>query len=629
MGLERLIKSVTSSCEKQPHAERLCAAGLLAQVLQHHAGAGGQDPRRRAARKDLLAAGVPLAARTRPSSKPERSRGVFTYIEQHIAKGLSRSGRREESRRLALAFYAMPKDEQARWAGDEMLQARKRSGCQDEVGLLDPDADYQSRIGGNLCGVSTRAQPMPVERFQETVARVTGVDVATCGMRQYVPKLRENFRGNTIFFGSDILTRETQVTVHVPCGMAHPGLCADKMGEVAFNEAFLLHRKLAAYFKTQKKGAYFRITAMPANLEVYVVLGDIHGGNTPSVSVVMCALVGDKLEFDVDAAGLVQPVQTSQLASMLLKRGGAVSVQACRCAVLHTTRGVDFVNTEGPTEIKDFKASHSKPTIDEKDPVGVSIANSFNKLFRPEVPRQAVRRSVACSSEKRPKAPRKVVVHSESGESSSSSAGTDASFSSGDAAADADAGGVVDAAVLSADDGDGHDVDEAEYVSLGSLNSSEKEAMAALDVDGDSEDLGADRGGADPKRRKRLTAWEVVDTRTGEVMGRIVWNENVGSLDAHCQCDKHVDRLDCAVNRTAKKRPLAFLIAWLECCHQFGDRASHFAARLGRGEDAQYLTHRRRSEIRALVEADPYWEEARQKERDPRPEEGLEPVALP
>ena len=50
----------------------------------------------------------------------------------------------------------------------------------------------------------------------------------------------------------------------------------------------------------------------------------------------------------------------------------------------------------------------------------------------------------------------------------------------------------------------------------------------------------------------------------GVQIGYILFNENAGSLDAHCWRHKG-GPLACNVNRSLKKRPLGFLVAWLRC----------------------------------------------------------------
>lgn len=122
----------------------------------------------------------------------------------------------------------------------------------------------------------------------------------------------------------------------------------------------------------------------------------------------------------------------------------------------------------------------------------------------------------------------------------------------------------------------------------------------------------------------------------GVEIGKVVFNEPAGSLDAHCHLHRD-SHLHCAVNRTVRMsnpkvprgRPLAFLLAWLRAGADYTTRDAHFAARLGRDEAEALCTHERRVAIRSEIEADPYWAEARSKERRPGPDEPLEPLRLP
>lgn len=84
----------------------------------------------------------------------------------------------------------------------------------------------------------------------------------------------------------------------------------------------------------------------------------------------------------------------------------------------------------------------------------------------------------------------------------------------------------------------------------------------------------------------------------GVEIGKVVFNEPAGSLDAHCHLHRD-SHLHCAVNRTVRMsnpkvprgRPLAFLLAWLRAGADYTTRDAHFAARLGRDEAEALCTH--------------------------------------
>ena len=123
----------------------------------------------------------------------------------------------------------------------------------------------------------------------------------------------------------------------------------------------------------------------------------------------------------------------------------------------------------------------------------------------------------------------------------------------------------------------------------------------------------------------------------GDEIGELVWNQNSCSLDAHC-----LRHQDCAVNRSVKElarkpqqgRPVGMLMAWLlaglDEAHP--SRATHFVARLGKGEDAAFMTFAKRSDARRLVESGADWhrflESSGCKERPMRGSEDIEPEGL-
>ena len=90
MHLERLLSQVRQamgSSDRAPQAERVCAAGFLAQVLRDHLAKDGRDPRYDD-RAHLLRDGVPLAAARRDASKSKPASGFIMYKseQQHIRK---------------------------------------------------------------------------------------------------------------------------------------------------------------------------------------------------------------------------------------------------------------------------------------------------------------------------------------------------------------------------------------------------------------------------------------------------------------------------------------------------------------------------------------------------------------
>ena len=131
----------------------------------------------------------------------------------------------------------------------------------------------------------------------------------------------------------------------------------------------------------------------------------------------------------------------------------------------------------------------------------------------------------------------------------------------------------------------------------------------------------------------------------GDVIGHILVNENAKSLDAHCY--RH--GADCAIGRTflpyeykpgekltpfrsARGRPLGFLVAWLRwgcrptvLAGELG-RQTHVEAKAGKGDAKELASGLSdiRKRAREWAESDPGMEPARNKERRPRATEPLE-----
>ena len=102
MHVERLLSQCkSSSSDKVPSVERLLCSSYLSQWLSLHKKAGGLGPGESQHRKELIAAGVPLASKKgNQSQSTKASSGLFTYVHQHAAKSrLTGAARAAEKRR--------------------------------------------------------------------------------------------------------------------------------------------------------------------------------------------------------------------------------------------------------------------------------------------------------------------------------------------------------------------------------------------------------------------------------------------------------------------------------------------------------------------------------------------------
>jgi len=151
---------------------------------------------------------------------------------------------------------------------------------------------------------------------------------------------------------------------------------------------------------------------------------------------------------------------------------------------------------------------------------------------------------------------------------------------------------------------------------------------------------GAGRGGGG-RRYDRFPVWDGIQ----EECGYFLVNENSKSFDMHCT--RHAE-WDCAVGRTwepyvgagamtelrtAKGRPLSFLLGWARMSTRFpataeGREAHMLASKFGKDAACADLFNGR-SQIRKCcrdnIEAWPHLAPLRRLERQPRPDEPLEP----
>lgn len=330
MHTERQLSAIKRSCGPIPTIERLCAAGMMCQWLSTHVTAGGVDPRGKATTEELQAAGVPLAAASKPSrrSVPSRARGGLTYIRQHIPVGITKQARREHLSRLATEFYSLPADVRSRYAADEAAAAVARGRGS---GSAEPVDRYSIELGDKLWNLSSLKEPLRLDAFAAGVSRITAVaEDAAGGMRNYAPRLREEFGKRTFIRNSGQLTGDTVVTAHVPCQIAHPGICRSRMEFDLYEECIFVQRKLEQVLGTFSVGTFVNLRA--AHLEELVVVGYIRGGATPVVVVLEAARDAQEFSY-VFQRGRLKPLLCSQLAAKLVGTGDLESLIAQPCVV--------------------------------------------------------------------------------------------------------------------------------------------------------------------------------------------------------------------------------------------------------------------------------------------------------
>jgi hypothetical protein len=196
MDCERLIALIKASVEhKRPPAERVCAAGLLAQWNAEHKAAGGRDSKFDLA-SDMVAEGAPL---NRGSSKrnkvgtPNEARGHIEYMNSRYAEMKAAHGgpyppeqAMEIRRNLCNKFWTLPFAEQTKYD----FLAKNKLGT--DISLPEEPNDvpeYDRNRAGVLWGNSSLAHPINPDKAADLILKE--FDVAEVGgFNQYQEALR-------------------------------------------------------------------------------------------------------------------------------------------------------------------------------------------------------------------------------------------------------------------------------------------------------------------------------------------------------------------------------------------------------------------------------------------------------
>lgn len=191
MSMERLLNTIfKSSPLKNSLIERLCASGLLTQVLHDHLMAGGRDPRCNKSAKRLRSEGVPIGTKSKERcSNASMCRGLFAYLSETVPLGSSKADRRAACVEAAARFASLPDDQKLIYKSGEEMAAMDRSSPPDDVNTYDRD------IGDKLFGMSSQEQPLTETVAIEVIDAMLGGDKSCLrtGMRNYVPRCRDDF----------------------------------------------------------------------------------------------------------------------------------------------------------------------------------------------------------------------------------------------------------------------------------------------------------------------------------------------------------------------------------------------------------------------------------------------------
>ena len=184
MHLERDLATIRhASPTTLPFAERVCAAGLLAQVRRRHRANGGTSGA--VTRSVLVDEKVPIAAATSVrASMPTKARGHITHMHAAVQQARARKGasltkdeERSERKRACEEFKALDKETRGQKQKQAQIDARTRKATADTT-----KHSARSRFDGSredfLWGLSTMDSPLDVTVAEDMIKDTLRVDKA-------------------------------------------------------------------------------------------------------------------------------------------------------------------------------------------------------------------------------------------------------------------------------------------------------------------------------------------------------------------------------------------------------------------------------------------------------------------
>jgi hypothetical protein len=200
MECERLLSSFRKATpDKLPHAERVCAAGLLTQWLRPHLKANGNDPRT-TTRANLLDAGVPLACGGVKTLKGCLHASML-YANDKLADrkaelaaqglpAMSRDDTKRFTKIVHTAFRTEPPEviEHYKVVAEEMQEGRIDSAKNSKPEVYD---------SSRRCGLCSQGEPILSERIEETFKQ--GAEPTNeGGLTRTATRLRNELRATSV-----------------------------------------------------------------------------------------------------------------------------------------------------------------------------------------------------------------------------------------------------------------------------------------------------------------------------------------------------------------------------------------------------------------------------------------------
>ena len=305
MSCERLLKQINTASRRRCSIQRLCSAGLLAQVSLRHSQAGGEDITKITRRK-LLGMRVPLKARRRRlrlTRSCKRRAGFNTFMNQ----------RQKEARELLGT-----KPHEALGSREEYLQRLRgikeewdkgSRWLQPEDDVPEPAVGYSERIGDLLFSTSTVDSPMDPKLFKATIQAIAGGPMP--GLTERMKPVREAFQGKIIVDDQGAIPSRYTATRDTRCIRRHPGHCAHC--ETPDSQA--CHEALAQVVQPWPRGTLVRLRAKAADGAEIIrcrVLADNRNTSTITFAKVDQSSLDDVLQLSfVDRRGFDYEVSQS------------------------------------------------------------------------------------------------------------------------------------------------------------------------------------------------------------------------------------------------------------------------------------------------------------------------------
>ena len=289
--------------------ETVCSKGFLAEILHEHASLGRLFPGV-LHRQHLIEDGVPLRAQRKAMKKAKAEHrtasGFVLFKADCEARAEQEAPRRNKVEHrnylidLSSQWKAMSDETQQPYKDRARAQHSRRIATQEEEGQEEDGLATRPSSNTFISACGNERTPFTVEAFEHDIRNLldVGSSAALPGFCSYSEKYRLEWQRTCVVDNAaNDIPADAVFDYPVPCGLAHPGLCAAQDNDIV-DAVYTCAKGLQHYFAHKPRGSVHTLLFDREDMTVsvaHVVRAHYRGGGPRVVMLVLYEECGGDL----------------------------------------------------------------------------------------------------------------------------------------------------------------------------------------------------------------------------------------------------------------------------------------------------------------------------------------------